>query len=147
MRVLLVFILSAAARCAYAQQPEGGVEVSIASDDPAMEVLRRYADIAPHQYLPEVDFNIRAWRPHGVTFVIPPSHLDRILWQQSATMPTVRVDVPKFTDYNSIRLNLGSSGKASITISNGSAYNFMPWNNSPMGYRDARTLSFPVPRR
>lgn len=147
MRYITLFILSVVAFCASAQEPEGGVEVQINTDDPAMEVLRRYADIAPHHYLPDVDFNIRAWRPHGITFVIPPSHLDRVLWQESATMPAVRIVVPKFTDYNSLRLNFGSSGKASITISNGSAYNYMPWNNSPIGYRDARTLSFPVPRR
>lgn len=146
MRFYISLLFAFIAISAMAQQPEDRVEVSIADDDAAMEVLRRYAEFTPDSLIPNVDFAIRAWRPHGLTFVIPPVHFDKLLWQQSAAMPMVVVSVPKFTDYNSIKLKIGGSGGASITISDGSAFNYMPWPNSPIGYRDARTLSFPLPR-
>lgn len=147
MRWLVVVFMLLCPASIFAQQVDSRVDVYGTKDDAAaLEVLRQYADYVPHGSVPQVEFSIRAWRPHGITFVIPPAHLDKLLWHKSASMPEVKVSIPEFTDYNSIRINIGRSRGASITITNGSAYNYMPWLNSPIGYRDARTLSFPTPR-
>ena len=65
---------------------------------------------------------------------------------KSEMMKRVNINPPKFLDYNSITLRIGG-GNSSLTISNGSAYNYNNlYPNLNAAYRDARTLSFPVPR-
>lgn len=127
-----------------AQQPEGDV-VSIAGDSTTMSILDRYRHILPPHEFDRGSWRIRTWHPkYGVRSLRLPE-AEHVLWEKSDMMPRVRGAVPKFVDYNSITLRIGSHG-SSLTISNGSAYNYMPWPNAPQGYRDARTLSFPVPR-
>lgn len=127
-----------------AQQPEGDV-VPIADDSTAMSILDSYRHLLPPHEFDRGSWRIRTWHPkYGVRSLRLPD-AERVLWMESDMMPRVKVAAPKFVDYNSITLRFGSDG-SSLTISNGSAYNYMPWPHAPQGYRDARTLSFPVPR-
>lgn len=142
-RLLLLFAGVVMSLCASAQQPETASITLEEGDSAAMAVLERY-----HLAMPELESSrmIRSWRPHLYS---PLPHLigDKPhLWEQTATAPTINIEKPVFVDYNSVTLRLGDGGNASITISNGSAYNFMPWHNYPGAYRDARTLSFPMRR-
>jgi len=117
-----------------AQQPERTAELP-ESDSTAMAVLERYASSS----LQAVDLwqpSIAAvkWRPIG-------GQADKSI---SSAAVSVRVTLPKIVDMN--RLVWKPSSSFSITISNGSAGSSMPWPNCPIGYLDARTLSFPIPR-
>jgi beta-galactosidase len=67
------------------------------------------------------------------------------LWEDGKQRSSVIVSVPKFKGYNRAVWRIVSD-KAALIISNGSAYNYMLWPNDPGAYRDARTLSFPLPR-
>ena len=127
-----------------AQSPEGYVDVG--SDEAVIGILADYNDRYIHQPIGPESWLIRAWHPNRGLMPNRLPGTNHTLWMESEMRPSLRVSPPIFTDYNSVTLRLGSSGAATITISNGSAYNHMPWPNSPAGYRDARTLSFPVPR-
>lgn len=145
MRTLIsIFTFLMVAMTSSAQLPEGDV-VPIGGDSAAMSILESYRHLLPPNQFDRGSWRIRTWHPQrGVRF-LPLPDADNLLWMESDMMPRVKVAVPKFVDYNSVTLRFGGS-TTTITISNGSAYNNMPWPNSPIGYRDARTLSFPVPR-
>lgn len=126
----LIFVSAAVS----AQQPERATELPEA-DSTAMAILDRYASSS----LQAVDLWQPAiaavkWRPIG--------------GQDDKSIPSaamgVRVTLPKPVDMN--RIVWKPSSSFSITISNGSAGNCMPWPSCPIGYLDARTLSFPLPR-
>ncbi|MBQ8493665.1 MAG: hypothetical protein IJ464_05235 [Alistipes sp.] len=127
-----------------AQQPEGE-SVRIESDSAAMVVLDSYKHLLPPHEFDRGTWLIRTWHPARGAKFAPIPDVEHSLWLESEMMPRVRVKVPRFVDYNSITLRVGAV-RSTLTITNGSAYNYMPWPNSPQGYRDARTLSFPVPR-
>lgn len=137
---LLVVVFGASA-----QEPEAG-DVRIESDSAVMDILDSYRHILPPRKFDRGSWYIRSWTPH--VGLMPQRLLgtEYHLWAETQMMPRVEVKAPRFLDYNSVTLRLGSSSSSTITISNGSAYNHMPWPNSPQAYRDARTLSFPLPR-
>lgn len=114
-------------------------------DSTAMSILDSYRHLLPPHEFDRGSWRIRTWHPkHGVMPLRLPD-ARRVLFFESDMSPRVKVAVPRFVDYGSITLRFGDGG-SSLTISNGSAYNYMPWPHAPQGYRDARTLSFPVPR-
>ncbi|MDE6862145.1 MAG: hypothetical protein K2J31_05335 [Alistipes sp.] len=138
-RVLTLFIFSillSAIPFAVSAQPPAGERVELSeSDSTAMAVLERYAVPA----LQTVD----TWRPTMPAVKWRPigEHDSRSMLPTSVS---VRVELPRPIDMT--RLVWKPSPSFSITVSNGSAGNSMPWPNSPIGYLDARTLSFPLPR-
>lgn len=143
-RLICISALLMVALTSSAQRPEGDV-VPIGGDSTAMSILDSYRHLLPPHEFDSGSWRIRTWHPErGVKSLRLPD-VDRVLWMESDMMPRVKVAVPKFVDYNSVTLRFGGAS-TTITISNGSAYNHMPWRNAPQGYRDARTLSFPVPR-
>ena len=118
-----------------AQPPVGDrVELSEA-DSTAMSVLERYAALPVEA--------VEVWQP-----TMPAVRWRPIEPESGGTMlpsaVSVQVKLPKPVDMN--KLVWKPSPSFSITISNGSAGNYMPWPNAPIGYLDARTLSFPMPR-
>lgn len=153
MRPLLyIAILLLTVSHAPAQQPEGDVVLTdngsteAKESSRAFEILDSYRHLLPPHEFERGSWLIRSWTPH---IGLMPQRLlgtEHHLWMETEMMPRVEIEAPRFLDYNSITLRLGSSGSSTLTISNGSAFNHMPWPNAPQGYRDARTLSFPVPR-
>lgn len=141
--VIVVQMVAAATMSLSAQQPDGDIVLGGDVDSTAISILERYGELYPEL---EQSMLIRSWRPRAMVAIMLPIGSGDHLWEQSAVAPSVKLIVPKFIDYNSITLRLGNNGSTTLTISNGSAYNFMPWPNYPGAYRDARTLSFPVPR-
>ena len=135
---ILSFVLVVAASSA--QEPE-----SIIIDSATMKILAEYSGVVPIGHFHEgssrhIPLRLRmahdAMLPHGV---------DPLLWEQSKQMPRVIVQVPKFKGYDAAMWHIVKSN-AALIISNGSAYNYMLWPNDPGAYRDARTLSFPLPK-
>lgn len=119
------------------------------ADTAAMAVLERYAAQAADASMPHttplasglraVTPDIESWHPSGHLL---PLGLRRSI---ASDMPAaIRVAPPRLPDMK--KLHWKPSENFSITISNGSAGNYMPWPNCPIGYLDARTLSFPLPR-
>lgn len=111
----------------------------------ALAILNNYQDMLPLFHLSNTHSPIESWHP---TIGLMPQRLpgtNHLLWMKTQMQKRVNIEPPKFLDYNSITLRIGR-GSSSVTISNGSAFNHMPWPGSPAAYRDARTLSFPVPR-
>ncbi len=119
------------------------------ADTAAMAVLERYAAPGADASMPHttplasglraVTPDIESWHPSG--------HLLPLVLRRSiaSDMPAaIRVAPPRLPDMK--KLHWKPSENFSITISNGSAGNYMPWPNCPIGYLDARTLSFPLPR-
>lgn len=153
MRPLLyIAILLLTVSHAPAQQPKGDVvltdngSMEAKESSRAFEILDSYRHLLPPHEFERGSWLIRSWTPH---IGLMPQRLlgtEHHLWMETEMMPRVEIEAPRFLDYNSITLRLGSSGSSTLTISNGSAFNHMPWPNAPQGYRDARTLSFPVPR-
>ena len=138
MFTILSFVLVVAASSA--QEPE-----SIIIDSATMKILAEYSGVVPIGHFHEgssrhIPLRLRmahdAMLPHGV---------DPLLWEQSKQMPRVIVQVPKFKGYDAAMWHIVKSN-AALIISNGSAYNYMLWPNDPGAYRDARTLSFPLPK-
>ena len=126
-----------------AQRPDGGAD--IAAEQRALHILADYSDRFVVEPLSPESWLIRAWHPDAG---LMPNRLlgtDHQLWMASEMLPTMHVSPPRFTDYNTLVLRVGD-GSARLSISNGSACNHMLWNNCPAAYRDARTLSFPLPR-
>ena len=135
---ILSFVLVVAASSA--QEPE-----SIIIDSATMKILAEYSGVVPIGHFHEgssrhIPLRLRmahdAMLPHGI---------DPLLWEQSKQMPRVIVQVPKFKGYDAAMWHIVKSN-AALIISNGSAYNYMLWPNDPGAYRDARTLSFPLPK-
>lgn len=147
--ILPMLLLCATLSRVAAQQPEGdAVQPDIVLTDEEQgsgvaALLEHYYDLAPDL---ERSLLIRSWRPHQRVVLLQPLGVKGHLWEQSAVVPSVEVPPPSAIDMSTLRLRIGSSESATITISNGSAYNYMPWQNYPGAYRDARTLSFPIPR-
>lgn len=117
----------------------------IAVDSSAMRVLAEYEGVMPIGYFHEgaarhIPLSIRiahdAMQHHNI---------ELYLWEDGKQRSSVIVSVPKFKGYNRAVWRIVSD-KAALIISNGSAYNYMLWPNDPGAYRDARTLSFPLPR-
>lgn len=119
------------------------------ADTTAMAVLERYAAQTADAAMPHttplatgqrtVTSDIESWHPSGQLLPLGLRH------SIAATMPAaIRVAPPRLPDMK--KLHWKPSENFSITISNGSAGNYMPWPNCPIGYLDARTLSFPLPR-
>lgn len=131
---MLYILLSCLSVTASAQSPQRQ-ETASEADSTAMAVLDRYAS-SPQ---PAVEM----WQPTVAAVKFKP-----IGERENVPMPSaaisVRVVLPKPVDMN--KLVWKPSSSFSITISNGSAGNNMPWPNCPIGYLDARTLSFPLPR-
>ena len=131
---------------ALAQGPEGHSHTIDSEHSNAMAILDSYKDRLPMYHLDGSSYLIEHWRH---TDRLLPRHLpgtNRTLWMKSEMMKRVNINPPKFLDYNSITLRIGG-GNGSLTISNGSAYNYNNlYPNINAAYRDARTLSFPVPR-
>ena len=150
MRIVLhIVALLCFAFHALAQQPEGATAqggVVLTDDEQGSNVaaiLERYYDLAPDL---ERSLMIRSWMPHQRVMLLQPLGVKEHLWEQSAIVPSIALPPPSAVDRSTLRLRVGSSESATITISNGSAFNYMPWQNYPGAYRDARTLSFPLPR-
>lgn len=130
---------------ASAQSVEEEYHVGDDGRNHALAILNNYKDMLPLYHLSDAHSPIESWRP---TIGLMPQRLpgtNHLLWMKTEMQKRVNIEPPKFLDYNSITLRIGQ-GRSSVTISNGSAYNHMPWPGSPAAYRDARTLSFPVPR-
>ena len=146
MRELIsIFAMLSIAITSSAQSTEEEYNISDVGSSHAMDILDGYKDMLPLFHLSDTHSPIEYWRP---TIGLMPQRLpgtNHLLWIKTEMQKRVNIEPPKFLDYNSITLRLGG-GSSSITISNGSAYNHMPWPGSPAAYRDARTLSFPVPR-
>ncbi len=143
----IIIILSLLVGCytAEAQQREQAAE-SPTTDSLAMSILAEYEGLMPIGLFREgASRHIPLRLRMGISGMLP-SDIEPHLWEQGAMQPTIVVTPPKFLDYNSVTLRLGDHSGASLTISNGSAFNHMPWPNYPGAYRDARTLSFPLPR-
>lgn len=153
MRILLhIVALLCFAFHASAQQPEGDVVLTdndsakTEEGSHAFEILESYRHLLPPHEFDRGSWLIRSWTPH---IGLVPQRLwgtEHHLWMSTEMMPRVKIKAPRFLDYNSVTLRIGTNGSSAITISNGSAFNHMPWPNAPQGYRDARTLSFPLPR-
>lgn len=135
---ILSFVLVVAASSA--QEPE-----SIIIDSATMNILAEYSGVVPIGHFHEgssrhIPLRLRmahdAMLPHGV---------DPLLWEQSKQMPRVMIEVPKYRGYDAGMWRI-MIHKTQVAISNGSAYNYMLWPNDPGAYRDARTLSFPLPK-
>lgn len=147
--ILPLLLLGATVSQAAVQQPENATTQSgivLTEEEQGSRVaaiLEHYYDLAPDL---ERSLLIRSWRPHQRIVLLQPLGVTEHLWEQSAVAPSVKLPPPSVIDMSTLRLRVGSSGSATITISNGSAYNYMPWQNYPGAYRDARTLSFPLPR-
>lgn len=124
----------------YGQVPEG--IILDARDSSAMAIIARYSsdDFDSDRHL------IEHWMPMSEIEKLYPLKVIGETPNILTTSPLIRVSTPTFRDYNSVKLRFGTNGSLRVVISNGSAYNYMTWPNSPAGYRDARTLSFPVPR-
>ena len=143
MKYLLGLISLFSAVTLSAQQPEEHVDV--AAEQRALLILADYGDMFLVESMAPESWLIRAWHPD---MGLMPNRLigtNHQLWMASELLPTIHVEPPRFNDYNTLVLRVGD-GSTWISISNGSAYNYMPWNNCPAAYRDARTLSFPLPR-
>ena len=123
-------------------KPEPETTIAV-EDESVIALLEHYAELRPDLHH---SLQIRSWRPHTTMFLLQPMGIEPHLWDMSATAPSIRVNVPTFTDRNSITLRICDHSRATITFSNGSAFNHMAWPNDPAAYRDARTLSFPLPR-
>lgn len=147
--ILPLSLLCATLSPVVAQQPEDdavphGIVLTVEEQGgDVAAILERYYDLAPDL---ERSLLIRSWRPHQRIVLLQPLGVKEHLWEQSAVVPSVELPPPSVIDMSTLRLRIGSSGSATITISNGSAFNYMPWQNYPGAYRDARTLSFPLPR-
>lgn len=128
-----------------AQQPEVPDSIKLDIDANVLAILDRYNDGATPNKGAD-SWMIEHWHPSLTKFEVGMPGDNRGSWYRSRIVKPVKIDVPKFNDYNSITLRIGTGGGATLSISNGSAYNFMTWPNSPAAYRDARTLSFPVRR-
>lgn len=126
-----------------AQQIDGDIITLEPGDSSAMAIIAGYGKDMPHLYFKPMQ-TPPPLPPHIEIGRLRLSSLDRIIWQQNRIRTIIRTTTPIFNDYNSVTLRFGSNGHTTLTISNGSAYNYMPWPNSPIGYRDARTLSFPL---
>ena len=118
---------------------------TMAVDSRALRVLAEYEGVMPIGYFHEgaarhIPLSIRiahdAMQHHNI---------ELYLWEDDKQRSSVIVSVPKFKGYNRAVWRIVSD-KAALIISNGSAYNYMLWPNDPGAYRDARTLSFPVPK-
>ena len=135
---ILSFVLVVAASSA--QEPE-----SIIIDSATMKILAEYSGVVPTGHFHEGSSRhipLRLRMAHDAMF---PHGVDPLLWEQSKQMPRVIVQVPKFKGYDAAMWHIVKSN-AALIISNGSAYNYMLWPNDPGAYRDARTLSFPLPK-
>lgn len=137
--VYTVVVLIVALPC-FGQQPEGVVLDE--KDSSAMAILARYDD---GRYDSD-RLRIEHWMPMSKIERLYPLGIDGDAPNILTSAPSIKVTTPIFHDRNSVTLRIGAHGSLRVVISNGSAYNYMPWPNSPAGYRDARTLSFPVPR-
>ncbi|MBO5672122.1 MAG: hypothetical protein J6R81_03010 [Alistipes sp.] len=135
---ILAFVLNVAS--GFAQKPE-----SIVVDSAAMKILSEYSGVMPIGHFHggssrHIPLRLRiahdAMLPHGI---------DPLLWEQSKQMPRVMIEVPKYRGYDAGMWRI-MIHKTQVAISNGSAYNYMLWPNDPAAYRDARTLSFPLPK-
>ena len=143
MKYLFTIISLFAVVSLSAQQPDEHVDA--AAEQRALLILADYGDLFPAEPMAPESWLIRTWHPD---MGLLPNRLlgtDHQLWLASEMLPTIHVEPPRFNDYNTLVLRVGD-GSTWISISNGSAYNHMPWNNYPAAYRDARTLSFPLPR-
>ena len=136
--IILIFVLSGTL-CS-AQERE-----SIVVDSAAMKILAEYSGVMPIGHFHEgstrhIPLRLRmahdAMLPHGI---------DPLLWEQNKQMPRVMIEVPKYRGYDAGMWRI-MIHKTQVAISNGSAYNHMLWPNDPGAYRDARTLSFPLPK-
>lgn len=125
----------------FAQENRGAIVLD-ERDSSAMAILAEYDDAR----FASDELRILHWMPMSRIERLYPLGIDPETPNILSATPSIRVSTPIFRDRNSITLRLGSEGHLRISITNGSAYNYMPWPNSPAGYRDARTLSFPVPR-
>ncbi len=123
----------------FGQQPEGIVLDE--RDSSALAILARYDERYDSDRL-----RIEHWMPMSKIELLYPNGIEIDEPNLLLSSPSIKVTTPTFNDRNSVTLRLGSHGSLRVVISNGSAYNYMPWPNSPAGYRDARTLSFPLPR-
>ena len=117
----------------------------IAVDSSAMRVLAEYEGVMPIGHFHEgasrhIPLSIRIAHDAMLRH-----NIDSHLWQDGKQMPSIIVSVPKFKGYDAAVWHI-MSDKVGLIISNGSAYNYMLWPNDPGAYRDARTLSFPLPR-
>lgn len=140
-KMLLIATVLLLATPTFAQEREG-VVVLDERDSSVMAILAEYDDAR----FASDELRILHWMPMSRIERLYPLGIDPDAPNILSATPSIRVSTPKFHDRNSITLRLGSEGHLRISITNGSAYNYMPWPNSPAGYRDARTLSFPVPR-
>lgn len=123
----------------FGQQPE--VVVLDERDSSALAILARYDERYDSDRM-----RIEHWMPMSKIELLYPNGLDIDAPNLLMSSPPIKVTTPTFNDRNSVTLRIGTHGSLRVVISNGSAYNYMPWPNSPIGYRDARTLSFPLPR-
>ena len=129
-----------------AQQVEGGdIIVVEPSDSAAMAVIARYVDQMPQIY-PHHDMMRRPLLPPRMARRLIPQLVEQHVWENESMRSMMRPDMLPMRNPYSVVLRIGNRGSAIIVISNGSAFNYMPWPNSPIGYRDARTLSFPLPQ-
>lgn len=133
------------AMTASAQTVEDRHSLDGPDESQALAILDSYRDIAPPHLLEDSHLPIVHWHPRGRLIPNRLPGTNHLLWMKSSMLKRVNIEPPKFLDYNSVTLRFGQSG-SSVTISNGSAYNYMVWPGSPAAYRDARTLSFPLPR-
>lgn len=136
--VYTILALMVATPC-FGQQPEGIILGE--RDSSALAILARYDERYDSDRM-----RIEHWMPMSKIELLYPNGIDIDVPNLLMSSPTIKVTTPTFKDRNSVTLRIGTHGSLRVVISNGSAYNYMPWPNSPAGYRDARTLSFPLPR-
>lgn len=145
LRPFIIFALLVLPFKLSGQEPVSNVVRLDSRDTTVMAIMEHYGPILPHHSLETPASQVMMWRPYD-KLLLGISNPHRQLWMDVNQATIVRPPMPRFINFNSVSLRLGGNGGAKITISNGSAYNYMPWPGSPAGYRDARTLSFPLPR-
>lgn len=114
-------------------------------DSTAMRVLAEYSSVIPIRHFHGNSARHISLRLRIAHSAIAPLGVEPKLWEESKQIPRIIIQVPKYRGYDSSVWRIRHNN-ASLVISNGSAYNYMLWPNDPGAYRDARTLSFPLPR-
>ena len=124
-----------------AQEPSGAEQPSI--DSAVMSILERYTSHIPDY---ENTLRIRSWMTNTQMALMHAIGTPKHIWQELTEAPHTEIPTLDISTYNIFKVHIGHRSRVVLTISNGSAYNNMPWTDAPQGYLNAETLSFPIPR-
>lgn len=124
-----------------AQEPSGAERQN--RDSTVTAILDRYTSRIPDY---ESTLRIRSWMTNTQMALMHAIGSTKHIWQELTEVPHTELPTLDISTYSIYTLRIGHKSRFVLTISNGSAYNNMPWTDAPQGYLNAETLSFPIPR-